>query len=540
MKTKTLFASLALAAAVSAALPTQAADVPAGVKLDDVQVLNRGNGSEPASLDPQKIEGVPGGNVAKDMFEGLMSQDGDGNTVFGVAKSYDVSEDGKVYTFHLRDAKWSNGDPVAANDFVFAFQRAVDPATASNYAWFMELPGIINASEIIKGEKPANTLGVKALDAKTFQVSLKAPLPFFPKLLAHQTTFPVPQKIVEKYGDQWTRPENIVSNGAFVLDEWVVNERISLKPNPNYWNADETVLKQVNFLPIVSQTADLSRYKAGEVDMTYEIPIEHFKSLKKELPDDVTVIPYVGTYYYVFNTLKAPFNDVRVRKALTYSINRDAIAYAVKGQGEKPAYAFTPEAINGFVKPDLAWEKMTQKERDAEAKRLLKEVGYDKNNPLKVELLYNTSESHKKIAIAIGQMWKRNLGVEVTLRNEEWKTFLDSKRNNNFDVSRAGWIGDYNEASTMLGLWTSYNAVNDADWKNPEYDKLIETAATTLDEGQRGLIYEKAEKIFSEEFPAAPIYQYVVSRMVKPYVGGYPYGNAEDNVYSKDLYIIKH
>ena len=540
MKTKTLFASLALAAAVSAALPVQAAEVPAGVKLDELQVLNRGNGSEPASLDPQRIEGVPGGNVAKDMFEGLMSQDGEGNTIPGVAKSYDVSEDGLVYTFHLRDAKWSNGDPVTAGDFVFAFRRAVDPATGSNYAWFMELPGIINASEIIKGEMPSDQLGVKAVDNKTFQVTLKAPLPFFPKLLAHQTTFPTPQKVVEKYGDQWTRPDNIVSNGAFVLDEWVVNERITLKKNPNYWNAEKTVLDKVNFLPITSQTADLSRYKAGEVDMTYEIPIEHFKNLKQDMPEEVTVTPYVGTYYYVFNTLKAPFNDVRVRKALTYAINRDAVAYSVKGQGEKPAYAFTPEAINGFVKPDLAWEKMSQKDREAEAQRLLKAAGYDKSNPLEVELLYNTSESHKKIAIAIGQMWKRTLGVKVSLRNEEWKTFLDSKRNNNFDVSRAGWIGDYNEASTMLGLWTSYNAVNDADWKNPAYDKLIETAASTLDESKRGLIYEKAEKIFAENFPAAPIYQYVTSRMVKPYVGGYPLKNAEDNIYSKDLYIIQH
>ncbi len=558
MNTKSLFARLGLAAAVSTGLllggcgeqpepkapevseakPEQAASTK--IELAEKQVLNRGNGSEPASIDPHKIEGVPGGNIAKDMFEGLMSQDGDGNTIPGVAESYTVSEDGKVYTFKLRESYWSNGDPVTAQDFVYSWQRIVDPATASKYSWFMKLPGIVNADEIIDGKVPPSKLGVKALDDRTFEVTLKAPIPFFPKLLAHQTTFPVNQKVVEKFGVQWTRPENFVSNGAYTLDEWIVNERITLKRNHMYWNDVKTIINEVNFLPIVSQTADLNRYKADEVDMTYEVPIEHFKSLVEEIPNEVKTTAQIGTYYYVFNTLKAPYNDVRVRKALTYAINRDAIAYQVKGQGEKPIYSFTPDSVNGYVKPELAWEKMPQQKREAEAKRLLAEAGYDENNPLEVELLYNTSESHKKIAIAVSQMWKQALGVEVTLRNEEWKTFLDSKRENNFEVSRAGWIGDYNEASTMLSLWTSYNAVNDADWKNPEYDRLIELASSTLDEGERGLIYEKAEKIFAEEFPAAPIYQYVTTRLVKPYVGGYPRNNPEDNVYSRNMYIMKH
>ena len=404
----------------------------------------------------------------------------------------------------------------------------------------MQIPGIVNADEIIDGKLAPEKLGVKAIDDHTFEVTLKAPIPFFPKLLAHYTTFPTPQKVVEKYGDQWTRAENIVSNGAYVMDEWVVNEHIISKRNPFYWNNENTVVDEVQYLPIVSQVAELNRYKANEVDMTNEIPLDHFKNLKKTIPGDVKVTPKIGTYYYSFNTKRAPFDDVRVRKALAYAMNRDAITKFVVGQGQKPTYSFTPDSVNGFVKPNLAWEKMSQKERETEAKRLLADAGYDKSNPLEVELLYNTSESHKKVAIAISQMWKQTLGVKVTLRNEEWKTFLDTKRQGNFDVTRAGWIGDYNEASTMLSLWTSYSALNDAKWANKEYDALLDKAKSTLDEGKRGLIYEKAENLYAQDMPAAPIYQYVTPRLVKPYVGGYPMNNPEDNVYSRDIYIIKH
>ena len=540
MKTKTLFAGLALATAISAALPVQAAQVPAGVTLAKEQVFTRGIGSEPASIDPQKVEGSPGGYVVRDLFEGLVTQDANGNTIPGVAESWTVSEDGKTYTFKLRKSEWSNGDPVTAHDFVFAFQRAVDPATASKYGWYMQIPGIINADDIIDGKMSPKKLGVKAVDDYTFQVSLNSPVPYFPKLLAHYTTFPTPKKVIEKHGDDWTRPGNMVSNGAYQLVDWVVNEKLIAKRNPHYWNDKETVVDHVNYLPITSATSELNRYKADELDMTLTIPLDHFKNLKKEIPGEVTVSPQIATYYYSFNTLKQPFDDVRVRKALSYAINRDAITKYVTGQGQKPAYSFTPSSINGFVKPNLAWENMTQKEREAEAMKLLKEAGYDKSNPLEVELLYNTSESHKKIAIAISQMWKQALGVKVVLRNEEWKTFLDTKREGNFQASRAGWTGDYNEASTMLSLWTSDSDLNDAKWKNMEYDKLLETAASIQDESERGLIYEKAEQIFSKEMPAAPIYQYVTSRLVKPYVGGYPMNNPEDNVYSRDIYIIKH
>ncbi len=350
--TLALISTSALAAALS--LQTYAAYVPAGIKLAKTQELVRGNGSEPASLDPQKIEGSPGGNVAKDMFEGLVTQDSNGNIIPGQAESWKISDDNRVFTFKIRDsARWSNGNPVTAHDFVFAFQRAVNPETASRYAWYMEIPTIQNASAIIKGNKPVSSLGVKALDDKTFQVNLEKPVPYFIKMLGHYTTFPAPKKVIDQFGDEWTKPGNMVTNGAYQLEEWRVNERIVLKRNPYYWNNSETVINKVTYLPITSQTAELNRYKAGELDMTYEIPLEHYRSLKKDIPEEIRTTPQLGTYYYEFNVAKPPFNDERVRKALSYAINRTAITQYVIGQGQTPAYTFTPEAGQLHQSDDL-------------------------------------------------------------------------------------------------------------------------------------------------------------------------------------------
>ena len=358
-----------------------AASVPEGTKLAAEQVLVRGNGTEPASLDPQKIEGSPGGAIVKDLFEGLVTQDGSGNIIPGQAESWTISQDNKVFTFKIRDnARWSDGSDVTADDFVFAFQRAVDPKTGSNYGWYLEIPTIINASEIIRGDKPVETLGVKAIDKKTFEVTLQNPVPYFIKMLAHYTTFPVPKKVVEALGDSWTKPGNMVSNGAYVLKDWTVNERITLERNPYYWDNKNTVINTVNFLPITSQVAELNRYKAGEVDMTNEIPLEHYRSLKKSIPAEIRTTPKLGTYYYEFNTAKAPFNDRRVREALSYAINRDAITQYVIGQGQIPAYTFTPATVNGFIPPVVPYGEMTQKERNAKAKELLAEAGFSKSN----------------------------------------------------------------------------------------------------------------------------------------------------------------
>lgn len=529
-----LGAGLAVAATSTA---TFAAHVPAGTKLADVQELVRGNGTEVASLDPQKTEGVPESHVIRDLLEGLVNQDADGNTIPGVAESWETT-DNKTFTFHLRkDAKWSNGDPVTAEDFVYSFKRAVDPATASPYSWYLEMTTMENAADIIAGKKDKETLGVKALDANTLEIKLETALPYFVKMMGHTTVKPVHRATVEKFGDKWTKPEHFVGNGAFVLDNWVVNERIELKRNKFYWDNEHTVLDKVTYLPIENQVAEMNRFLSGEIQITNELPIEHFKRLQKEHPDFVQVQGNLCSYYYGFNNKKAPFDDVRVRKALSYAIDRDIISKAILGQGQKPAYFLTPEITAGFHPEMPAYGKMTQKEREAAAKKLLAEAGFDSSNPLKFTLLYNTSENHKKIATAIQSMWKKSLGVDVSLENQEWKTYLDTRRQGNFDVTRAGWCGDYNEASSFLSLMQSNNSSNDPKYFSNEYDGVMEKAMATTSEAEREKLYTDAEKLLARDMPIAPIYQYVKSRLVSPTVGGYPANNAEDKIFSKDLYI---
>ncbi len=540
MKTaKTLIGSLIGAAIFgSFAMTTYAANVPAGVKLAPVQELVRGNGSEPASLDPHKTEGVPESNVIRELLEGLVNQDGQGNLVPGAAESWET-KDNKTFVFHLRhNAKWSNGDPVTAHDFEYSFKRAVDPKTAAPYSWFLEMTTMVNAADIIDGKKPASELGVKALDDYTLQIQLTEALPYFVAMTSHTTMKPVHQATVEKYGDKWTLPANFVGNGAYKVSEWVVNEKIVMVRNENYWDNAHTVINKVTYLPIESQVTDMNRFLAGEIDMTYEMANEHFKRMQKEQPESLKVTPYLCSYYYGFNNKKAPFDDVRVRKALSYAIDRDAVAKYIVGKGELPAYNFAHQKVAGlhFDKPEYAtW---TQKERNAKAKALLEEVGYTKDKPLEFSLLYNTSDNHKKIAIAVASMWKKTLGVKVNLENQEWKTFLDNRRNGNYDVTRAGWCGDYNEASTFLSLMQSNNGNNDQFYNSPAYDGFMNAAMVAVDPAVRSDNYRQAEAQLAKDMPLAPIYHYVNARLVKPTVGGYPMNNAEDKVYSKDLYII--
>jgi oligopeptide transport system substrate-binding protein len=515
-----------------------AANVPAGVKLAANQELVRGNGTEVASLDPQKTEGVPESNVIRDLLEGLVNQDADGNIIPGVAESWETT-DNKTFTFHLRkNAKWSNGDPVTAHDFVYSFERVVDPATASPYAWYLEMTTMTNASDIIAGKKDKSTLGVKAIDDYTFEVHLESAVPYFVMMMGHTTVKPVNQATIEKYGDEWTKPENFVGNGAFTVSNWVVNERIELTPNKDYWDNANTVLTKVTYLPIENQVAEMNRFLSGEIDLTNEVPSEHFKRLQKEYPESLQIKGNLCTYYYNFNTHKPPFDDVRVRKAVSYAIDRNVVANILLGQGQKPAYFLTPEIVADFNPQLPAYGKLTQKERNAEAQKLLVDAGYNKSNPLKFSLLYNTSENHKKLAVAIASMWKTTLGVEVTLENQEWKTYLETKKQGNFEASRAGWCGDYNEPSTFTSLMEGSNTTGGIHYQSAAYDSLIKRGIEASSTAERKELYYEQEALLAKDMPIAPIYQYVTTRLVNPHVGGYAVNNAEDKLYSKDMYII--
>ena len=518
-----------------------AADVPAGVQLSDKQTLVRNNGSEVQSLDPHKIEGVPESNVSRDLFEGLLISDVEGHPSPGVAEKWE-NKDFKVWTFHLRkNAKWSDGTPVTAHDFVYSWQRLANPNTASPYASYLQYGHIANIDDIIAGKKPATDLGVKAIDDNTFEVTLSEPVPYFYKLLVHPTVSPVPKAAVEKFGEKWTQPANIVTNGAYKLKNWVVNERIVLERNTQYWDNDKTVINQVTYLPISSEVTDVNRYRSGEIDMTYNnMPIELFQKLKKEIPNEVRVDPYLCTYYYEINNQKAPFNDVRVRTALKLAMDRDIIVNKVKNQGDLPAYSYTPPYTDGAKLVEPEWFTWSQEKRNEEAKKLLAEAGYTADKPLTFDLLYNTSDLHKKLAIAVASIWKKNLGANVKLENQEWKTFLDTRHQGTFDVARAGWCADYNEPTSFLNTMLSDSSNNTAHYKSPEFDKLIADTLKVTDEAQRTELYAKAEQQLDKDSAIVPLYYYVNARLVKPWVGGYTGKDPMDNIYVKNLYIIKH
>ena len=534
-----------VAAGVLSALMTinaaVAADVPAGVQLADKQTLVRNNGSEVQSLDPHKIEGVPESNINRDLFEGLLVSDLDGHPVAGVAEKWD-NKDFKVWTFHLRkDAKWSDGTPVTAQDFVYSWQRLADPKTASPYASYLQYGHLANVDDIIAGKKPATDLGVKALDDHTFEVTLSEPVPYFYKLLVHPSVSPVPKSAIEKFGDKWTQPANIVSNGAYKLKDWVVNERIVLERNTNYWDNAKTVINTVTWLPTSSEVTYVNRYRSGELDMTYnQLPIELFQKLKKEIPKEVHVDPYLCTYYYEINNQKAPFTDVRVRTALKLALDRDIIVNKVKNQGDLPAYSYTPPYTDGMKLVEPEWFKWSQEKRNEEAKKLLAEAGYTADKPLTFNLLYNTSDLHKKLAIAVASIWKKNLGANVKLENQEWKTFLDTRHQGTFDVARAGWCADYNEPTSFLNTMLSDSSNNTAHYKSPAFDKIIGDTLKVTDDAQRAELYAKSEEQLDKDSAIVPVYYYVNARLVKPWVGGYTGKDPLDNISVKNLYIIKH
>lgn len=510
--------------------------------LADKQELVINNGAEPESLDPHKVSGVPESNILRQMFVGLTTTDPDGKTIPGMAESWE-SADNKVWTFKIRDAKWSNGDPVTAEDFVYSFRRVVDPNTASPYASYLADDKVLNAQEVIDGKVKPDALGVKALDEKTLQVTLSEPVPYFPDTLIHTSVKPVPQKVVEKFGEKWTDPSNIVVNGPYKISEWQVNDKIVLERNESYYDNANTTLEKITLLAIPSSTTDVARYQAGEIDITYnEVPPEQFASLKEQLGDQLQVSPMLCTYYYEFNTVKPPFNDARVRRALALALDRNTISDKVVGQGQTPAYQLTPVATNGMQNNTPEWQSWDQAKRVEEAKKLLKEAGYSESKPLKFELLYNTNDNHKKIAVAASSLWKQSLGfVDVSLINKEWKTYLDTRRNGNYQVARAGWCGDYNEPSTFLNIVKTGNSNNQGKYSSANFDSLMtQTLKAGVTPEQRAGIYQQAEAQLDADMPNINVYHYVSPRLIKPYVVGFSTKDPLDNWQAKDLKVAKH
>jgi oligopeptide transport system substrate-binding protein len=529
----------ALAATTFLVAPAMAANVPDGVTLAEDQSFTYRVLDEHSSVDPQIVEDVSGSEIVRDLFEGLLNQDASGELVPGVATEWTANEDNTEWTFTLReDAMWSDGTPVTAGDFVYAWQRLVTPDLASPYAWFGELMSIENAGAIIAGEMEPSELGVEAVDDHTLVVRLSAPLPYFPAMTTHASTFPSPSWVIEEHGDQWTRPENIVTNGAYTLSEHVPQERSVRVKSDTYWDAENTVLETVTALVINDENQALTRFLAGELDRT-EIPAGQYPRLAEEYPDTAISFPRLCTYYYNFNLRDngpEATQDVRVRQALSYAIDRNVITDQVLQGGQIPAYTFTPGSTANFEVPSVPFGEMTQAERDAAAVELLAEAGYGPDGePLEISILYNTDESHRQLATVVSQMWEQKLGVTTTLENMEWNTFLDARGNGDFEVSRAGWCGDYNEASTFLDLMQSDSGYNDARYSNEEVDALLTEAKTMSDPSAN---YTRVEEIVAEEMPVIPLYHYAGVYMLNPQIQVWPVENVEQNWYSKDLYKV--
>lgn len=490
-----------------------------------------GNGAEPESLDPHLVSGVPEHRILAGLFEGLTIDDPvTAEPIPGVAESWTISDDGTVYTFKLReDAVWSDGVDITADTFVQSWRRMLDPATAAPYAWFPAM-FLENGAAVNAGEMPVEELGVRAIDEDTLEVSLVGPLPYVLGALTHYSFSPVPIHAIEEYGDDWTLPENFVGNGPYVLEDWRPQEQLSIVPSDTYWDAEAVSLDRVIYLPIDDNNTMYNMFINGEIDWATTVPLDQMDSAK--LMDEYHVAPYLGTYYYVVQNEVEPFTDPRVRKALAMSFDRTTLVEQITKGGQIATTKMVPDMAG--------YPGITGNEEDVEmAKQLLADAGYpDGEGFPEFEILYNTSEAHKKIAEYIQQQWQENLGITATLVNQEWGTYLATRRAGEFQVARAGWIGDYQDPNTFLDMFVTGAAMNGGRYSNPEYDRLIAQAAQMPDGPERFETLQRAEEIFiTEDQGVIPIYHYVSINMIDTTRWGGWHTNTMDYHPVKNIYL---
>ena len=483
-----------------------------------------GNGSEPKSIDPHLVTGVTENQIIQTMVEGLIAYHPDDDTVPypGVAQSWESNDDFTVWTFKLRDnAKWSNGDQVVASDFVYSWERILSPALGAEYAEMLYV--IDNAAAFHQGEiSDFGAVGVKALDDYTLQVTLEGSTPYFLSMLKHYSFYPVNPKVVEEFGGMtnrqsgWSTVENFVGNGPFQITAWNTNDFLEVERNPYYWDADNVGLNGIRFLPIENLNTEHTAFQGGRLHVTYEVPADRIPRLRDANDPALRIDPYLGSYFYRVNVTREPFNDPRVREALSLAIDRNLIVERVSQGGQTPATGFVPGGISGYPTSDaIAFDP----ER---ARQMLAEAGYPGGEGFpQAEILINTSENHRKIAEAIQAMWRDTLGVDIGIFNQEWKVYLDSQSSLNYDVSRSGWIADYVHPMTFLEIFTAGNGNNDTGWENAEYDRLIRAAQTASSEDERTALMAQAEAILLDELPVVPIYWYTRPRMIDPRVEGW-------------------
>jgi oligopeptide transport system substrate-binding protein len=497
-------------------------------------VLLRGNGAEPDSLDPQRARSVESQRILRDLCEGLTTLAKDASTAPGVAKEWSVSPDGLTYTFTLRpQARWSNGDKVVAADFVAGLQRLVDPATASQYAQIIDV--VANAGDIIGGKKKPDELGVAAPDESTVVVRVTAPAPYLPGLFAHPSTCPVHRATFAAHPNEFSKPGVMVSNGAFVLREWVQGLHVLAARNTHYWNNAATHLDGVKYLSIPDENAELTRYRAGGIHVTEVVPRGQFDWIKQNLAAELHVGPQLNTYYYGFNLRRPPFqNNLPLRRALSLAIDRERLAQAVLKVGELPAYGWIPPGVYNYTSQSFDYAGRPMADRIAEARKLYAQAGYSASKPLRFELRYNSGEVHDRLAVAITSMWKEALGAEVQPMAVEFKSLLQDIDRGDVDMFRSSWLGDYNDAYTFAQYLKSDFGINLPRYRGEEYDRLLIAAAAEADPAKRRDLLQQAESAMLKDHPLLPLYFYVNKHLVKPEVQGW-YDNVMNVVYSRDL-----
>ena len=506
------------------------------------QVLHFGLGAEPQHLDPHLATSVAAHNILSALLEGLVTEDP--KTLKprpGVAKSWTISEDGKKYLFKLRkNGHWSNGDPVTAHDFVYSFRRILNPNLGAQYASM--LYPLKNAKSFHQGMKPWKDaeVGANALDEYTLELTLENPIPYFLELLNHFSWFPVHRPTIEKHdayekiGTAWTKPKNFIGNGPFRLKTHHINSVIEVEKNHHYWDAQTVRLQGIRFYPIDAAYTEERAYRCGFLHLTQSVSADRIDFLKDKYPDELHFEPYLGTYFYRFNLKAPPFDDQRIRQAFSLSVDRDKLVEKVLKGGQSPATSFTPPGTGGFVpKPLFQYNPTAAK---ALLDSYLKEKGWDKLPA--IELTYNTSEGHKKVAEALQGMWKDTLGVEIRLLNMEWKVFLSTVAKGDFTLARAGWIGDYIDPHTFLQMWRTGEGLNMTGWGNRHYDQALHQGETSVSEQERWENFQTCENLLAEEVPILPLYFYVHLTLRHPSVKGW-YPTLLDHHPYKYVYLEK-
>jgi oligopeptide transport system substrate-binding protein len=518
-----------------ASLVTGACDRHEQGSRDAIQnrILNRGLPGEPRTLDPQLSDDTYSNQVLRDLYEGLTAEDRSGHIVPGIAQSWDIDASGTTYTFHLRaGARWSNGDPILAEEFVLGLRRAVDPKTASGSAEF--LIALKGAPEIIQGHEPVSELGVVALDSSILRIELEHPAPYLLQILAEPIASPWH---APRGGEPNSAPPSpAIFDGPYVLTGRIQGSVIELSKNPYYWDAAHVPISAVRYVIQESASTELRGYESGAIDLTYTVPTPDFARLKRTLGTELQTAPLLGTLYLALNLTEPPLkNNTELRQAISMAIDRDFIAKYIT-LGALPAYSFVPHGLGAYQPPDYPWSEWPRKRRLEVARDLYARSGYSVNHPLRLRLYYGAGENTARIMIAVAETLKENLGIDCELLAEEFQVFLENRKDRSrWDVARLAWWADYEDPESFLDVFAAGSPQNDPGYRSPEFNRILDVARVESDPKRRLESLRRAEGLLLNDYAIIPLYFYVTARLVKPYLGGAQI-SLLNHTYSKHLF----